>query len=879
MVELAPKKRRRLDSTTTTTTPSYASARYPPSCLLSNLIHRQAPHQLSSSIQSVVVTTPPKPATPAIHAFTGDHYALDLVSKSTTLLNKSPIRLAEQFHDQCLITHLVWNQRGTTLASADENGKIALWELGTSSDQWTLAYSVNLQQPPAGILWLNTDRVYQLSHDQQKFVRMPMVGPRNPYGYFAFVVVTVHGQVSVHYQRGGKIFSSFSTTLPNTGRMGAGRADVGCFGMNLASSDNWYRISHASMIIGQDGNIYLATHRANTSPKSVQIYRLSIRFPGRMNEGGIFCQPLATLRLTQPSLASSLGDFAKSSSIAVSHLQLSNQKDNVQLTLAFGAENDGSYSSFIGKWALQQKEIQISGDAIARDSFSGTTMTSNYLVLDFVDGVSVSDRFISSMTHTRHGALVVGLSDGSVHIEYRDDGDFGLLRGRGSCESSIGPTFWQAAGPRTYLNGDPDPVAGLALSPNETHIFCILSSNKLGVIRATDIRNDHDETETLSTISRLLKLSLLNETDDLDLISELIRVNAISGHDDATESLVLDVIKSYHVYCHQDQSEPLLVSPTTESSSKSSGSLEWSLPQRGRAYGLSLGVFRLSSTKVQYTNLCKAIQLPIVLECFIGSCKSDYADITKVLDSNTIVDGKATLEFDTDSLWSLMSLTNWTLDFMRWTLRKWNMLFNCRRPKDSKLGDISARPCHAVLLLHEESRDALSKLLVMVNEFVHYTNSASFELPNVPESLPLLLRYAKNVLSSEPVALKDVLAFLTAIKSEDLGVQDRWALLLGSKLPSDKVDRLRVITREFAEKCGQPAIYLERDSSDIIDVIQKRRIPPFTKHLWTCVRCHQYSIPTHGHPHLTANDPCLRALWNRSIGRRCVCGGLFAECL
>ena len=80
---------------------------------------------------------------------------------------------------------------------------------------------------------------------------MPIAGPRNPYGYFAFMAVTVHGQVSVHYQRGGKIFSSFSTTLPNTGRMGVGRADVGCFGMNLASSDNWYRISHASMTIGQ----------------------------------------------------------------------------------------------------------------------------------------------------------------------------------------------------------------------------------------------------------------------------------------------------------------------------------------------------------------------------------------------------------------------------------------------------------------------------------------------------------------------------------------------------------------------------------------------------------------------------------------------------
>ncbi|KAI7879483.1 hypothetical protein K492DRAFT_131308 [Lichtheimia hyalospora FSU 10163] len=472
--------------------------------------------------------------------------------------------------------------------------------------------------------------------------------------------------------------------------------------MNLASSDNWYRISHASMTIGQDGNIYLATHRANTSPKSVQIYRLSIRFPGRMNEGGTV-------------LALSLGDLAKSSSIAVSQLQLSYQKDNIQLTIAFRAENDGSYSSFIGKWTLQQKEIQISGDAIARDSFSGTTMTSSYLVSMILDLY----RFISSMIHTRQGALVVGLSDGSVHIEYRQDGDFGLLRRQGSCESSIGPTFWQAAGPRTYPNGDPDPVAGLALSPNETHIFCILSSNKLGVIRATDIRNDLNEAETLSTISKLLKLSLLNETDDLDLISELIR----------------------------DQSEPLLVSPTTESTDKSLSSLEWSLPQRGRAYGLSLGVFRrLSSTKVQYTNLCKAVQLPIVLECFIGSCKSDYADITKLL-----VGSGDSYFLDTDSLWSLMSLTNWTLDFMRWTLRKWNMLFNCRRPKGSK------------------SRDALSKLLIMVNEFVHYTTSASFELPNVPESLPLLLRYAKNVLSSEPVALNDVLEFLTAIKSEDLG--------------------------------------------------------------------------------------------------------------
>ena len=82
---------------------------------------------------------------------------------------------------------------------------------------------------------------------QEKFIREPFIGPRNPYGYLALVAVTVHGEISVHFQQGGKIFSQFSTSLPHTGHMGLGRADIGCFGMNLANSGQWYRISHASL--------------------------------------------------------------------------------------------------------------------------------------------------------------------------------------------------------------------------------------------------------------------------------------------------------------------------------------------------------------------------------------------------------------------------------------------------------------------------------------------------------------------------------------------------------------------------------------------------------------------------------------------------------
>ena len=154
---MSPKKRRRVEPTATSTTDPIA--RYPPKCILSNLLHRQAPQHICTSVHSVVITTPPKPNGPAIHALTGDHYTLDLpittnTNSSTsatsnnnttlpgattkannsnsnkTVLNKTPIRLAEKYHDQHTITHLVWNQKGTTLASADETGKLALWNLG-----------------------------------------------------------------------------------------------------------------------------------------------------------------------------------------------------------------------------------------------------------------------------------------------------------------------------------------------------------------------------------------------------------------------------------------------------------------------------------------------------------------------------------------------------------------------------------------------------------------------------------------------------------------------------------------------------------------------------------------------------------------------------
>lgn len=86
---------------------------------------------------------------------------------------------------------------------------------------------------------------------------------------------------------------------------------------------------------------------------------------------------------------------------------------------------------------------------------------------------------------------------------------------------------------------------------------------------------------------------------------------------------------------------------------------------------------------MQYTNLCRAIQLPVILECFIGSSTTDYATVIQTLQKSTI-DDTAKIEFNPNSLWSLVSLSNWTWDYVKWVLREWNMLLHCKRPNNAR---------------------------------------------------------------------------------------------------------------------------------------------------------------------------------------------------
>lgn len=111
---------------------------------------------------------------------------------------------------------------------------------------------------------------------------------------------------------------------------------------------------------------------------------------------------------------------------------------------------------------------------------------------------------------------------------------------------------------------------------------------------------------------------------------------------------------------------------------------DWDLASLEKAYGFAMAIYsRLPNSKIQSINLSRALQLPLILECFIGSCTTEYSEILTILNKQTI-DTNDKVEFDPDSLWSLISLSTWIYDYLKWILREWYLLFNCKKPNNSR---------------------------------------------------------------------------------------------------------------------------------------------------------------------------------------------------
>ncbi|KAI9007496.1 hypothetical protein CLU79DRAFT_778630 [Phycomyces nitens] len=819
MVEITAAKRRRVEASQSRSKfASDSSAHYPLGCLFSSLTYKQAPECLSSDAQGAFVITSPQPNPASIDAITGDVF---LTESTKTTMYKTPMRLAEQYHQKNTITHVKWHQNGTFLATADEIGKIAVWNLEGSVDRWSLTYEVDLHQPLAALLWLRSERSYVGSKELQ---RDRVLGPRNPYGQLGFVAVTVHGEVSVHYQRNGGIFSNFSTMLPKSGKREIGRPDMGCFGMVLSGLDGWQRISHASIIFDKDGALCLATYYSSVQPKYIQLYKINIKFPVKSVQEAITCQTITKLRLTSPlleNLASELSD----PDYGVTQILLSHKNNSLQLAIGLGRKTD-KFDGYFGRWQLRRA-------GQTHNINPGTISHGDRQELSFMNGFSIKDRFITSIASTHSGAIALGLSDGSTHMEYRTKGDFGLLKATPDTREtnvSLGPGFWQVTEPHAARETCPDTIATIAFSPHETHMMYLFSSGKLGVARITEeYTNPESMKNAVFVIEQMLKLSLLNNTDKLDLTSELVRLGKIPEHKDTPERVMLETLVSYENYCNQgdlsvfsfERRKDIMEIPFRRSE-------EWCHTQMGHGFGLAMSTFRIMPEKrVQYKNLCKAMQLPVILECFIASCTSERSVISDVLEKHSL-DTRINLTFSPEALWSLVPLATWTLDYMRWLIQQWCVLFNTKRPRTSPLADISGRPVHAVLLIHKPSRTALCSILTLIHHFIHFITSSSYELPHILESRFLLQRYASNLLQHAPVSIKDVLLFLKAFdrvdKSDTEPVSRSWNILLSSHIPRSQKVELERITQEHKATCAQPAIYMETHADYPMDVIRKQRI-------------------------------------------------------
>ncbi|KAI7889562.1 uncharacterized protein EV154DRAFT_273991 [Mucor mucedo] len=514
--------------------------------------------------------------------------------------------------------------------------------------------------------------------------------------------------------------------MPNIGRREISRADAGCFGMSLAGLDDWERISHAAITLHEDGQIYLATHNASIQPKSVSIHTIKIKFPVKSEKGAIECKPITSLKIQGQ-------DLLKENN--VTQMVFKKGLHTVELVLGLGDEVSDGFNGFVTSWQLKKIQQSIPSDF--------GTITNDRTALVYQSGTMILGRFISCLTSTSTGQIIVGLSDGSIHAELALQEGLVKSSNMEDTAESIDPTYWTVVGAHKTDDGCIDPIADIVLSPNETHLLYIFSSSKIGIARIT---NDDMHDSYVKELIEKLQLCLLNNVDFMDLISELVRMS--KQDKDQPEDIINQVLTTYEIQCGESPLEPLE---------------NWSLANLEKGYGLAMAAYRrLPDKKIASVNLSRAIQLPVILECFMASCTTDYEEIIKVLEKENI-DTNVKLEFDPDSLWSLISVSTWIRDYLKWILREWNMLFNCISPADSSIANITEKPAHAVLLLHKDSRISLSKILKMLHYFVQYTSTASFQLETFSETQGLLQRYTSTLMTDDMIMMKDTIDFLNAL--------------------------------------------------------------------------------------------------------------------
>ncbi|KAG0209369.1 hypothetical protein BGX28_010357 [Mortierella sp. GBA30] len=602
------------------------------------------------------------------------------------------------FHGQSNITHILWNHSGSYFTSIDEKGKVVIWANKRYLNAWLPVYMVVLFNPVVCCEWINPERTYVASKSEfsTKYERERTRRPRNP---LALVVLTSDGQLTTLFKPAGQFFSHISTALPRRS------ADE-----DLTTS----RISHGSMMSSVD-SIHLVTHSNNALPSTVSLYQIDLRFTPEVT---FLCNAVALLHISNPLT----GPGSIMSPSILQQLQLlphtPTRPYGVAVALASRDKTETGECTYRSQVVVWEVTPKISGFHAAFQELSTrrNEAVSGQPSLTFVmvGERQFKDKFVSALSYIhRSRELVVGFSDGSmVGLESRFSG---LM----DATPSLTDGFCK--------DKDGTPIVAIHPSPNG---YAVMHSSLNGRVSNLDTSESSGFDLDMESLVEQAVLALLNEWDYSDIISVIVKASRTADDDELPDRFMEGIFKSYE----------------SIKGAEDSAMLEPFMPRASvmrRMLSLQLVLFQSLPQKiVQYRATCALLHIQSIGEVFMGCCTSDPTTIAAHLEQgSTVATGQTQLAFDTDSLWSLLPLCGWVLDFCTILFRELAVFLNMKTasangvspppvvpksvpgdqsPTSAAYPAASSAPSILCFLYHSRARKTLRSVLIMLEQYHQY---------------------------------------------------------------------------------------------------------------------------------------------------------------
>ncbi|CAG8463137.1 18577_t:CDS:10 [Acaulospora morrowiae] len=703
-----------------------------------------------------------------------------------SFVNKNNLFLLDgveiKHHPGSVITDLVWNQTGSILASVDQRGKIAIWMMNNFVNHWKCICDIDLGEGIIIFSWIDCVRMYSRVTESRSsgptlYKRGEFKGPRNQFGEFAFITITSYGKVNVWYQKGNKQFSKINGSLQYTHG----------------------RISHADIIINNDGRYILATYIQESCPRVVMFHEISID----ILRSQVHCRPISSIHLT-----AQINDPSFSIGRApVLHLKLlpSSKSHGIRLIIvAVERLVDGdslTFNSNMAMWELVNSQGTVVEGSSMQDK-NEIQIDEPSTSLRFMAGAHIPKKLVTNLWAYKQ-ELFVGFSNGL--IQFRDCTTLQTLNQAGQngiklFVDSRFPTYntWIPSSYHDQNDGvfaTVNAIAEFATSPNGTLLLCGRYSGKLDCLDMADINLTKvdlmDSMQGSRACADKLTLCILNSMDHTDLENIMKKLSILS--EEKKDLLEITLEETF--------SNISSVFPNGFETSSSSDFLI-------RLFGLQLSLLKsCGCDNITYLNTLCVLHLRALEITFKNSITPD----------DTFVD---------DSLRSLASLTSWILDFFVYFIRNIYLLYST-----TKKGRVLAtEKSHIVLLYHSISRSALKNLLSLVGKFKDYIeNSSDSSIQDIHRSLNYSFEKWPLKLESLESFIKDSSAVIEKTMQADRQ-KTIYRMILRSVLQTSLHGTLKEIEQIFKTSfsvVNKVKLYVYDTKwieSDSIDIVLKSRV-------------------------------------------------------